>query len=111
MLYGLSEMAYSAVTPWRLAARATRDFWHSPYNPASDTAWGRSLYAASDLFANLTRRYGKPAWRIDSVTVEGQPVRVREIVQWSSPWCKLVHFAVTAPICAARAASRPSRRC
>ena len=93
MLYGLSEMAYNAVTPMRLAARATRDFWHSPLNPAADTAWGRSLYAASDLFANLTRRYGKPEWRIDHVEVEGVSVRVREEVSWSSPWCKMVHFA------------------
>ena len=47
MLYGLSDMAYNAVTPMRLAARATRDFWHSPFNPAADTTWGRSLYATS----------------------------------------------------------------
>ena len=93
MLYGLSEMAYGAVTPMRFAMRATRDFWHSPLNPAADTAWGRSLYAASDLFANLTRRYGKPEWRIDSVQINGLDVAVREEVDWSSPWCRMVHFA------------------
>ncbi len=92
MLYGLSDMAYNAVTPMRLAARATRDFWHSPCNPAADTAWGRSLYAAADLFANLTRRYGKPKWRIHSVEIEGVSVAVREETAWASPWCKMVHF-------------------
>ena len=92
MLYGLSDMAYSVVGPMRLAARATRDFWHSPLNPAVDTAWGRSLYAAADMFANLTRRYGKPEWRIDSVDIDGTAVAVRGETAWSSPWCKMVHF-------------------
>ncbi|MGC1302439.1 MAG: polyhydroxyalkanoate depolymerase [Caulobacteraceae bacterium] len=93
MLYALSEMAYNAVTPARWAARMTRDFWHAPYNPAADTPMGRTIYAAADLFTNLTRRYGKPDWRIDSVEIDGTPVRVRQAVDWSSPWCKLVHFA------------------
>ena len=77
----------------RMAARATRDFWHSPLNPAADTSWGRSLYAGADLFANLTRRYGKPDWRIDSVNIQGVDVRVRQAVAWSSPWCRMIHFA------------------
>jgi poly(3-hydroxybutyrate) depolymerase len=54
---------------------------------------GRRLYAGADLFANLTRRYGKPAWGVDSVMIDGQPVRVRPTEVWSSPWCKLTHFA------------------
>jgi poly(3-hydroxybutyrate) depolymerase len=93
MLYGLSEMAYGAVTPMRMAVRATRDFWHSPLNPAADTSLGRSLYAAADVFANLTRRYGKPEWRIDTVKINDVDVRVRQVVDWSSPWCRMVHFS------------------
>ena len=93
MFYAMSELAYSAVGPARWAARMTRDFWHAPYNPAADTPMGRTLYAAADLFTNLTRRYGKPEWRIDSVDVDGTPVRVRQVVEWSSPWCKMLHFA------------------
>ncbi len=34
---------------------------------------------SADLFANLTRRYGRPAWGIDSVTIDGAPVRVRPV--------------------------------
>jgi poly(3-hydroxybutyrate) depolymerase len=93
MFYAMSELAYSAVTPARWAARMARDFWHAPYNPAADTAMGRTLYAAADLFTTLTRRYGKPDWRIDSVEIEGVHVRVRKVVEWSSPWCKMIHFA------------------
>jgi poly(3-hydroxybutyrate) depolymerase len=93
MLYTLYEAGYYASTPLRLAALAARDFWSSPLNPAKESELGRRLYANSDLFANLTRRYGKPKWRIDSVMIDGHPVRVRATEEWSSPWCKLTHFA------------------
>jgi len=93
MLYTLYEAGYYATTPLRYAALAARSFWGSPLNPAHDSDLGRSLFAGADLFANLTRRYGKPAWMIDQVSVDGQPVRVRPTEVWSSPWCKLTHFA------------------
>ncbi len=92
MLYSAYEAAYYASTPLRLAARLTRDFWSSPLNPAKDTELGRRIFANADLFANLTRRYGRPDWAIDSVEIDGQPVRVRPTVVWSSPWVKLTHF-------------------
>ncbi|CAN5265570.1 hypothetical protein BH09PSE2_BH09PSE2_04620 [soil metagenome] len=93
MLYALNEMGYSAATPMRAWARITRDFWSSPLNPAADTPFGRNLFAAADLFSNMTRRYGKPDWRIDSVEIDGRAVAVREEVEWSSPWCRMLHFA------------------
>lgn len=92
MLYTLYEAGYYASTPLRFAALANRQFWSSPLNPAADTDLGRSLFAVSDLYANLTRRYGRPAWGIDSVEIDGQPVRVRAVEVWSTPWVKLTHF-------------------
>ena len=93
MLYSLYEGSYYASTPLRAAARLTRDFWSSPLNPARDSDFGRRIYANADLFANLTRRYGKPTWGIDKVAVDAHEVRVRPTEVWSSPWCKLTHFA------------------
>jgi poly(3-hydroxybutyrate) depolymerase len=93
MLYALYEAGYYASTPVRLAAQATRDFWSSPLNPGRDSELGRTLYAGAGLMANLTRRYGRPAWGIDSVEIDGQPVRVRPTEVWRSPWVKLTHFA------------------
>ncbi|WP_374468150.1 polyhydroxyalkanoate depolymerase [Phenylobacterium sp.] len=93
MLYALYEAGYYATTPLRYAARLTRDFWSSPLNPAAESDLGRTLYAGADLFANLTRRYGKPGWGFDTVEIEGHPVRVRPTEVWSSPWVKLTHFA------------------
>lgn len=92
MLYALHEASFYASTPMRLAARAARDFWGSPLNPAANTELGRRLYAGADLFSNVTRRYGKPDWRIDSVRVNGVDVRVRQTVVWQSPWARLIQF-------------------
>jgi len=92
MLYALNEFGYYAATPMRAAARAARTFWRNPMNPAADSAIGRNLFAATDLFANVTRRYGRPEWRIERTVVNGIDVRVRPTTVWSSPWCKLVQF-------------------
>jgi poly(3-hydroxybutyrate) depolymerase len=93
MLYSLHEAAYNAAVPVRIAARAARDFWGSPLNPASASKWGRTLYASSEMLSNLTRRYGRPAWGIEAVSVKQRPVAVREEVVWSSPWVKLRRFS------------------
>ncbi|MBN8551973.1 MAG: polyhydroxyalkanoate depolymerase [Caulobacterales bacterium] len=93
MLYSLHEYAYHSALPWRLGAQMARDFWNNPVNPMGDTAIGRTLYASSELVAGLTRRYGKPEWGIDSVEIDGHDVRVVQDVAWSSPWCRLIHFA------------------
>ncbi len=92
MLYTLQEATYYASTPMRWVARASRDFWSSPLNPAKDSVVGRSLYAAADLYANVTRRYGKPEWGIKTTEVNGVTVKVRETVVWESPWCRLIQF-------------------
>jgi poly(3-hydroxybutyrate) depolymerase len=97
MLYALHEANYYASSPLRAGARAMRDFWSSPLNPAAESKLGRTLYAGADLFSNVTRRYGRPDWNIDSVEIDGQAVRVRAETEWASPWVKLVHFARDMP--------------
>jgi poly(3-hydroxybutyrate) depolymerase len=93
MLYSLYETGYYASTPLRWAARATRDFWNSPLNLARDSEFGRRMFASADLFANLTRRYGRPAWGVDTVEIDRHPVRVRTQEVFSSPWVKMTHFS------------------
>lgn len=92
MLYTLHEAAYNAAAPLRLAAEAAREFWGSPLNPASHTAQSRTLFASADLLVNMTRRYGKPDWRIDDVEIGNALVPVQMDTVWQSPWCKLQRF-------------------
>jgi poly(3-hydroxybutyrate) depolymerase len=93
MLYSLHELAYHSATPFRFGAQLARQFWTSPFNPASDTAIGRTAFASAGLFESVTRRYGKPAWGLETITIDAKPVRTTEQVIWSSPWCRLVRFA------------------
>jgi len=93
MLYSLHEAAYNTATPIRIAAEAARDFWGSPLNPAAASKLGRTIYASADMLSNLTRRYGRPQWGIDQVTVRQKPVAVRQEVVWRSPWVKLRRFS------------------
>lgn len=92
MLYALHELAYHSATPFRFGAEWARQFWTSPFNPAADTAIGRTAYASAELFESLTRRYGKPVWGLEVVTVDNRPLRTTETVVWSSPWCRLLRF-------------------
>jgi poly(3-hydroxybutyrate) depolymerase len=93
MLYAFHELAYHSATPFRIGAQMARSFWTSPFNPASDTAIGRTAYASAEVFESLTRRYGKPAWGLEAIDIDGHAVRTTEQVAWSSPWCRLVRFA------------------
>jgi poly(3-hydroxybutyrate) depolymerase len=93
MLYSLHEAAYNSATPVRLAAQAARDFWGSPLNLAGGSKWGRTLFASADMITNMTQRYGRPAWGIETVTIKGQSVAVHEEVVWSTAWVKLRRFS------------------
>ena len=93
MLYTLHEFAYASAAPFRIGAQLARDFWTHPFNPAAETALGRTAFASAELFESVTRRYGKPAWGLETVEIGGRKVRTTEQVIWSSPWCRLVRFA------------------
>ena len=73
MLYAFHELAYQSALPFRIGAQMARQFWTSPFNPASDTAIGRTAYASAELFESVTRRYGKPAWRLETIDIEPTP--------------------------------------
>jgi poly(3-hydroxybutyrate) depolymerase len=92
MLYALHEAAYNAAIPLRLAADVARDFWGSSLNAAGHTEYARKIYASADMISNMTRRYGKPEWRIHEVEVGAHLVPVEMDTVWSSPWVKLQRF-------------------
>ena len=92
MLYHAYELGHAVVAPLRDAVEIGKQIFDSSYNPLSQTLVGKNMSAACDLFESLTRRYGKPIWRLNETTVNGcaVPVRVRAI--WQQPFCRLLHF-------------------
>jgi poly(3-hydroxybutyrate) depolymerase len=95
--YHLYELAHLAVAPARALSDATRLMLRNPMNPLTHTAWGRSMAASAELFERLTRRYGKPAFGLDVVRIDGAEVAVTEEIVWERPFCNLIHFVRDLP--------------
>jgi poly(3-hydroxybutyrate) depolymerase len=93
MLYSLYELGHLSVAPLRIAAMMQANILRSPFNPLGATDAARTVAAAADLFETVTRRYGKPGWNLAPLKVKAVDVEVTPTAVWSSPWCKLVHFA------------------
>lgn len=93
MLYYLYELNHAALSPARAVADATRLYLSNPFNPLARTMPARTAAAALEMFERMTRRYGKPDFGIDSVSVGGVTHPVVETVIWKKPFCRLVHFA------------------
>ena len=88
--------AYEAVHMMVSPARAMSDAMHlafkNPANPLTYTPFGRSVAASCELFERTTRRYGKPAFGLDTTTMNGVKVAVEERVVWQRPFCNLIYF-------------------
>ena len=91
-LYQFYEMQHAALGPFRAAADATRIMLQNPVNPLAHTLWGKSMAAGCEMFERVTRRYGKPAWRIADTVIDGETAPVTPEFVWSRPFCNLVHF-------------------
>ena len=72
------ELNHAAIKPWRAAAHMTQMMLRHPMNPAAHTAPGRAVAAAADVFEGITRRYGKPSFGLDEITIDGAPVPVTD---------------------------------
>ncbi len=91
-MYWLYEMGQAALNPSRAVADATRLFFKNPANPFAHTTYGKSVAAAAEVFERSTRRYRRPEWGIDRVTVGAEPIPVHITTVWERPFCRLLHF-------------------
>jgi poly(3-hydroxybutyrate) depolymerase len=90
--YEMHELTHIALAPMRAMTDVARTWLESPINPVSYTAAGRNLAASARVFERLTRRYDKPLFGLDTVSVGGTIVPIVERVIWQRPFCKLLHF-------------------
>ena len=87
------ELNHAAIKPWRAAAHMTQMMLRHPMNPVAHTASGRATAAAADVFESITRRYGKPSFGIDEITIDGAPVPVTEQIICRKPFGQLKYFS------------------
>ncbi len=92
MLYHAYEMTHAAISPMRAAARMSQEVFSNPLNPMTLTIGSRAMSAALQMFINVTKRYGKPVFGLESTLVDGVETPVVEEVVWSAPFCNLIHF-------------------
>ena len=90
--YQAHELAYLAMAPARAASEVARFWARSPMNPLAKTPVGRTIVASTEMFERMTRRYGKPAFRLESTQVDGHMVAIEEQVVWQKPFCRLLRF-------------------
>src|ERR1700729_1299710 len=90
--YQMYEMALAALAPARAISDASRFVFANPFNPLTNTPFGKNIAAGAELFERVTRRYGKPGFGLDHTMVGGVSVAVREEVVWQRPFCSLLHF-------------------
>ncbi|TAL83614.1 MAG: polyhydroxyalkanoate depolymerase [Beijerinckiaceae bacterium] len=90
--YQWHEMAQLALAPARAMSGITKLWFTNPANPFAHTHIGRNVAASAEMFERLTRRYGKPAFGIDQVKIDGKSVPVHETVIWERTFCRLLHF-------------------
>ena len=109
-IYQLYEWNHAILSPWRAAADATRTFMQNPVNPLSQTAYGKSMAAAAELFERTTRRYGKPEFGLSETKVDGQRISVHEKIVWRRPFANLIHFERMLPTANSAAHSRDSQK-
>ena len=92
MLYYLHEMSRMSMAPARAMSEGLRYMLGHPLNPMTHTPMGRAMASAAEIFEHLTRSYGKPAWGLETTTIDGQPVAVEEEVLITRTYCHLLHF-------------------
>lgn len=92
MLYHLYELTHAAVAPFRAAANFSRLALNHPANPFSYTYPAKATSAALEVFEGLTRRYGKPEFGIDSVSIGGRRVTLAAQTVCERPFCDLIHM-------------------
>ncbi|WP_431320897.1 polyhydroxyalkanoate depolymerase [Rhizobium sp. YTU87027] len=98
MFYQLYELNHAALAPYRAFADIMRMVYANPFNPISQTPWGRTVAASLEMFERTTRRYGKPSFDLTDTAIGDRKVAVREEIVWSRAFCNLLHFARNVPI-------------
>jgi poly(3-hydroxybutyrate) depolymerase len=91
-MYHAYEWQRQLARPVRLWANTLEKVYSSPYNPLSDTWFGKSVAAGAEIMARLTQNYGKPAFGLASTRIGERTVAVNEEILLSKPFCRLLHF-------------------
>lgn len=86
------ELVHALITPLRFWSSVTRLSLDNPFGPLALNPFSKSLSASLEVFESLTKRYAKPEFGIDAISINGQDVGVKPAIVRSLPFCDLLHF-------------------
>ncbi|HEY0844107.1 MAG TPA: polyhydroxyalkanoate depolymerase [Noviherbaspirillum sp.] len=92
MLYQIHEMQHAAMSPITQWADAVSHLFSSAVSPLAYTPFAQNIAAGAELMYRIAKDYKKPAFNIDSTTVNGHYVAIKETVVDTRPFCSLLHF-------------------
>ena len=92
MLYQLHEMQRTFLNPLMQWAEASSKLFSNPVSPFAHTPFSQRIAAGYELLYRLGKDYEKPAFGIDTVTVNGRPVGILEHAAVTKAFCRLMHF-------------------
>jgi poly(3-hydroxybutyrate) depolymerase len=92
MLYQLHEMQRTFLNPLMQWAEASSKLFSNPVSPLAHTPFSQRIAAGYELLYRLGKDYEKPAFGIDTTTVDGKPVSIIEHAAVTKPFCRLLHF-------------------
>jgi len=97
MLYHLYDWHKSLLSPVRVTAETLQHIYSHPYVPFAYTQMGRAVAAGAELVERATRRYRKPDFGLDAISIDGREVAVDAEVVDRRTFCDLVHFRRDTP--------------
>tara|TARA_B100001939_G_scaffold104449_1_gene90314 strand:- start:5473 stop:6687 length:1215 start_codon:yes stop_codon:yes gene_type:complete len=86
------EFQHTVFAPARFMIDLTQQSLKHPLNPFSQMPGAKQIVAACDVMELLTRRYGKPKFRLETTEIDGMEVEVREHDVLRKTFCHLKHF-------------------
>ncbi len=92
MMYYAHEITRVALAPLRMMAGAQSAFLQHPLNPIGHLPGSRSAASACGVFGDLTRRYSKPGFKLDTTVCDGETVQITERIIRRKAFGQLKHF-------------------
>jgi len=93
MLYTVYEMQRSWLNMASTWASVGAQMLTNPSLPIGYSGFAPTIASALEVFAHASANYGKPAFDIEEVTVDGTTYPVTEAIVMHRPWANLLHFS------------------
>lgn len=98
MLYHLHELQKALFSPILSFSDIGSSLLTNPASPFAYSPLSRSFAAGYELVNRLGKSYSKPAWGLDTTSIDGKIVAVQTEVTTKTPFCHLIHFQRDLPL-------------